>query len=61
MKNLVDKVNTRWFWPVLIFIAALATVLSLWIGMHQSVWFDEAYSIMAVSYTHLDVYKRQHL
>jgi uncharacterized membrane protein len=46
MKNLVDKVNTRWFWPVLIFIAALATVLSLWIGMHQSVWFDEAYSIM---------------
>ena len=34
------------FWVVLISTALAAGVMSLWIGLRQSVWFDEAYSIL---------------
>lgn len=36
----------RYFVCILILIAATGMVISLMIGLHQSVWFDEGYSIM---------------
>ena len=36
----------RLFWTVLVVAAVIAGVISLMIGLHQSVWFDEAYSIL---------------
>lgn len=36
----------RLFWPLLLLGALVAMVISLFVGLHQSVWFDEAYSIM---------------
>ena len=40
--NDYDKVY-RW---LIIAVPVVAAALSLWIGLRQSVWFDEAYSIM---------------
>ena len=40
--NDYDKVY-RW---LIIVVPVVAAALSLWIGLRQSVWFDEAYSIM---------------
>lgn len=36
----------RYFLVIVVIAAAITTALSLLIGMNQSVWFDEAYSIM---------------
>lgn len=44
--NTVFKDRQRYFLPLLLLVALGAMIVSLAIGMHQSVWFDEAYSIM---------------
>ena len=38
--------HSRFFWAYVLVIVLFAVGLSLWIGMNQSIWFDEAYSIM---------------
>lgn len=54
MKQFLDMVfrrhkkveNMRIFYSVLGVIVLLSSLFCLWLGMQQSVWFDEAYSIM---------------
>ncbi len=36
----------KWFWPIVLIVTISAVAASLSIGMMQSVWFDEAYSII---------------
>ena len=40
------KADSKQTFIVIGVAAAVATILSLWIGLQQSVWFDEAYSII---------------
>lgn len=40
------KNDNQLFWVVLITAAIASGAISLWIGMRQSIWFDEAYSIL---------------
>ncbi|HEY5695459.1 MAG TPA: hypothetical protein VIQ80_01340, partial [Candidatus Saccharimonadales bacterium] len=50
IQTMVDRFRSRslekYFIPTLIVVALGAMVISLMIGLAQSVWFDEAYSIM---------------
>ena len=43
--------ENRWFVAVLIICGVFAASASLFIGLHQSVWFDEAYSILLAKHS----------
>ena len=50
IQKFIERINhsrndNKVFWVVLIASAAISGTISLWIGLQQSVWFDEAYSI----------------
>lgn len=41
-----QKHEKKVFWVAIVAAALTAGIISLWVGMRQSVWFDEAYSIL---------------
>lgn len=43
--------SERYFWPALVLSAVLAGSISLIIGLGQSVWFDEAYSVLLAQHS----------